>query len=298
MENILSYIKSLAPIYERRDLLAALNQIQEEHSATVTPITEDVRELLGSRQLRSPMANQYAKLLSRQVNFGNKNPITLIVESLDQLQKNYPFLEKEVRRLFSIQFTTTAVTYERVNILRYIESIAFYLRYSRKFLLIVLAEEVQTNGGTPANWSKASRQWLADNLDAYVGLFNAINRTDSQLKQAFSTISSAEVEEETLDLATKNLGLKGTDPLRLGLFSPQRNIFFAMGKYIAEMQVKRYKAAKDELYALQQRMQELREIEKSGQVKPNLQKFIQVTEERIEKLDFQINSFEEANAYD
>lgn len=298
MENILSYIKQLAPVYERRDLLAALNQIQEEHSTTVTPILDQVTELLVSRELKTPIAAAYAKTLSRTVNFGRRNPLELLVGSLEQLQKNYPFLEKEVRRLFSIQITTASITYDRVSLLRYIESAAFYLRYARKLLLNILAEEAALKGGTPPTWSKEDKRWLIDNMPVFAGLYEAIDKPESQLKSVMSQASSAEVDEETVGVAAQTLGIKGTDPLKLGLWSPQRNPLLSAGKWMAELQVKRNKAAREELYALQQRLQELREIENEGRVKPNLQKFIQVTEDRIKKLDFQVSRFEEENAYD
>jgi len=298
METILSYIKTLAPVYERRDLLAALNQIQEEHSATVTPIVQTFRETMQGFEYRSPLNKAFNSQFAKVVNHGRNVPIVLVLDSLDQLQSNYPFLEKEIRRLFSIQFTTTAISYDRVNMLRYIESIAFYVRYARKLLLNIVADEAALLGGTKSDWSKAEKAWIVDNMPNFCGMFDAINKPEGQLKSVLSSVSSAEIDEATVELASKSLGQKGIDPMRLAQFSPQRNPLLSVGKWMAELQVKRHKAAKEELYALQLRLQELREIQAEGKVKPNLQLFIKQTEDRIGKLDYQIVQFEEANAYE
>lgn len=298
MENIISYLRSLAPVYERADLLRALNQIQREHSETVTPVTNGLRETFGSFEFKSQLYKQFAQALSRHVNYGNNNPVLLVIDSLDQLQRNYPFLEKEVRRLFSIHITTANITYDRVTLLRYIEGIAFYLRYARKFFLNLVAEEAAVLGGQPTDWCKAEKVWMAENMLPFVALCEKVNKTDSQLKQLFSQASSAEVNEETAEMAVKTLGVRGTDPLRLGFQTPQRNVLVALGKLMAELQVKRYKAAKEELYGLQLRLQEMRELMASGKAKPQLQKLITLTEQRIEELDAKVAKFEEENAFE
>jgi len=297
MSNIISYLRTLAPVYERRDLLAALNQIQEEHSTTVTPVVQNLREAFANYQFKSALAKGFASALGKYVNYGRTSPVELVLDSLDQLQLNYPFLEREVRRLFSIQFTTAQISYDRVNLLRYIEQVAFYVRYARKLLLCIVGDEAALIGGTKSDWSRAEKEWLLENMQNFCGSLDAINKPEAQLKQVLSGVSTAEVDEETAELAARTLGAKGTDPMRLQQFSPQRNPLLAMGKWMAEGQVKRYKAAKDELKALQLRLQELRELQASGKAKPSLQKFIQQTEERIQDMDRRCEQFEQDNAY-
>jgi hypothetical protein len=297
MSTIIEYLRQLAPVYERRDLLNTLTQLQDEHKDTLTPLVTDLREVFGGFKFRSETYGRFEQALRRHVNY-NQSAVDMVLASLEQLQKNYPFLEKEVKRLFSIQFSTANITYDRVNLMRYIESASFYVRFARKLLLVLVAEEAVFVGkATPAGWSRAEREYLLENMSAFAGLFTAINLSESDLRNHMARVSNAEVNEETYDVAIKSLGNTKLDPMRLAGFSPQSNWVFSLGKAYAEWQVKRYKASVDEHLALQLRLQELRELAAGGNASPKLQRLIQHTEQRIEKIDFAMSKILEENSY-
>lgn len=298
--SILDYIRSLAPVYERRELVSTLQQLQDEHNETLMPLIGDMRELFSTFKFRSDLYAKYEQSLRRHVRY-NTSAIEMMLQSLEQLQKNFPFLEKEVKRLFSIQFSTVNITYDRVNLMRYIEMVAFYIRYARKFLLALIAAEAQAMGkGTPSSAPPAEREYIENNLAMFAQYWDAVSMTEQELRTDMARVTNAEVNEETHELAVRNLGAARLGSSRMGINwpTPTNNVLFSLGKYLAEMQVKKYKAAQEELYALQLRLQELREMAEGGQVSPKLQRFIEATEERIAKLNQQIEKFEEDNKYE
>ncbi|MNC28989.1 hypothetical protein D3C75_772210 [compost metagenome] len=67
----------------------------------------------------------------------------------------------------------------------------------------------------------------------------------------------------------------------------------SLGKALAEWQVNRYRPGKEDLAALQMRLQEMRELQASGKASPAVQKAIGRLEERIGKLDAKLNEIEE-----
>jgi hypothetical protein len=297
--KIIQYVKSLAPVYERKELIAALNQLQEELRDNTLPVAKDIQEAFANHQFRSKYIEQVRRALARHVVFQGSG-IDLMVGSLENLDKSLPALEREVKRAFSFQFATTGITYDRVQILQFIESAFFYLRFFRKMMLRLVAEEAIAVGtATPMSWAKAEREWLDEGLATFAGLYQAMNQSESQLKQSLARTSTAEVSEDTYDVAVSSIGMTKLDPLKLSNFSAtQFNPFFSLGKAIAEWKVKRYQAAKEEHQGLQLRLQELRELRSEGRASAKLQKLIQHTEQRIEQLDYKLTKIEEANRLD
>lgn len=297
--DILSHVRALVPTFERNELLRTLQNLQDEHADFVMPLVADLKEIFEGHKFASPLYQQYTLALSRYVNFGSVSPFLLMLQSLERLQANFPYLEREVKARFSISFTTGNLTYDRANVMRYIETVGFYIRYARKFILFIIADEARAMGkGTESTWNRGEREFVASNLAAFAGMFNAINLPEQELRAAINKVSNAEISEDTYDVAVRTLGTGKLDPLRIAGFSPTDNYIFSIGKAIVEWQNKRHQAAKDELYATQLRLQELREMKQGGNVSPKLQVLIRVTEDRVEKLDGQIAAIEEENRYD
>lgn len=292
MNSIITYIKSLLPVYERRDLLAVLSQIQTEHAESLIPVISEIRELSQDRTFTSKLYKQYEGHLRKHIN-SRQSGMELLLLSLERIQANLPVMEKEVRTNFGVQVATAGITYDSVNVLRYLDSVAFYIRYARKFMLKVVADESQALGGTRPNWVRAELEYLDDNLENFAGLFTAMFQSESELKQTFRKVSTAVVDEDTVDLAVRSLGSQKVDPMRLANFSPQRNWIFSIGKTLTEWQINRYRSAKADLAALQMRLQEMRELEQSGKASPKMQKVIVELEKRVEKLDAKIAHIEE-----
>lgn len=295
--SVIEYIKSLAPVSERRDVQTLLVNLQDELNDTLIPVVQEVRESFTGHAFKSGLYSSYEKALRRHVNF-NSPAINLLLDSIEKIQANFPFLEKEVNQMFSVQFSSTNMQYNSVNLLRYIESTAFYVRYARKFLLNLVAEEtVAAGAGTPPQWCKAEKEYLMSNLENFAGLFDAMQKSESELRSIFSKVSNAQIDEGTAEIAARSLGQSRIDPMRLNNFSPQRNWIFALGKAITEWQHRRHLAAKEELLALQLRLQEWNEIKASGRASPRHQAAIVRLEDRIEKLDSRIQETEEEFAY-
>lgn len=292
MNSIIEYVKKLMPLYERRDLLATLSQLQTEHAESLMPVVSEVRDLFQAHTFTSKIYKRYDLSLRKHIN-SRQPAIELLLHSIERMQSNFPFLEKELRTAFGVQVATAGITYDAVNVLRYLDSVGFYIRYARKFLLKVIADEAIALGGTRQDLVRAEIEYLEENLDNFTGLFTAMYQSETELKQSFRKVSTAVVDEATSDLAIRSLGNQKIDPMRLANFSPQKNWIFSIGKTMVEWQVNRYRGAKADLAALQMRLQEMRELQQSGKASPKMQKLIVDLETRVEKLDAKIARIEE-----
>ena len=292
MKPILDYLRGLLPLYERRELLNVINSLRDEHTECLMPAVQQVRDLLGDHTFTSKLYGEYEVQLRRQINY-NQPAITLLVKSIENLQALFPFLEKEVRDHFGPQIASGSMTYDAVNVMRYLDSVGFYVRYARKFLLKIVADEATALGGTPQDLVKGEREYLEQNLANFAGLLPSMIKSEGELRQTFRKVSTAVVDSATADLAFTSLGKDKIDPLRIANCSPQENWLMSVGRMWVEWQVARHKSAQEDLAALKMRLVELEELKRNGKASPAVQKAIGRLEDRISKLDARLKKVEE-----
>ncbi|MFO5836759.1 hypothetical protein ACLBSM_32190, partial [Klebsiella pneumoniae] len=82
--------------------------------------------------------------------------------------------------------------------LRFVDGLSFYIRYGRKLLLNLIAQEAMKLGmATELNSSRAEKEWLYTNMAQFITLYPAMSLKTNELKQRLSRASSAEVNEGT-----------------------------------------------------------------------------------------------------
>jgi hypothetical protein len=291
--SILNYVRSLAPVIERRELLNQLDQLQDEYDETLSPLVADVRDALSAFPTKSTLAGKMDDTLRRTVNYRGQS-LAMILDSLDNMRSNFEIVKKEIRSLFSIQFTNTALTFDRANMLKFVEAMNFYTRYGRKYLLFVVASEAALVGkSTPTRWSPAETDWVMTNMAQFALLYPAMSLSGQELRQRLNKASNASIDPETFELATRSLSAMQLDPLAIDGFSPQQNPFMLLGKYLAEYRVAQYQIAREEYYGLQLRLQELRELREQKPASPVIQKQIQAYEKRISEYEYKLELIEE-----
>lgn len=291
--SILAFIESMPAVMERRSILAAVEQLKMEYDDTVAPFLDDVRAAFEGVEMKSVLMKRMDTVTRRFVSF-NGNSFNLILNNLANIRNAFPIIEKDVRTAFSVQFTNTNMSFERANVLKFIEALAFYIRYGRKFMLFAIAQEALATGkATPPKWSVAESEWITDNMDQFAGLYVTMSLPPDQFKARLQKASNAIVDAGTFAIAQQSLGVGKTDPLEMDGFSPRQNIFMMAGKFLAELQVSRYHEAKEEFYGLQLRLNELQELQKGEPANPVIQKQIQAYEKRISEYAYEMHRIEE-----
>lgn len=286
--SILAFIESLPAVMERRQVMTVVDQLKMEYDDTVAPFIDDVRQAFNELQLKSMLMKRMDTTQRRYISFTG-NSLGLILNNLSNVRNCFDIIEKDVKSAFSVQFTNTNMSFERANVLKFIEALAFYIRYARKFLLFAIAQESMALGkATSPKWSPAESEWIDSNMDQFAGLHTTMSLPPSDFKARLQKASNATVDASTFQLAQQSLGIAKTDPLDMNGFSPRQNPFMMLGKFLAEMQVSRYHEAKEEFYGLQLRLQELHDLAKGEPSNPVIQKQIQAYEKRISEYEYEM----------
>lgn len=274
--NFLEYIQGLLPVNSRTDLLNQIASIRDSYDDTLAPLIADIEEVFAGYTFKSKLMKDYDTQLRKTVNV-SKSSFNVMIASLGNIRDNLDVITNEARALFSIQFTNENLTFNRATVLKYVDAVNFYVRYARKFLLYLVGAEVGLASGGKSmamRWSPAETDWVQKNLQQFVNLFPAMVLTKQELKTRLNSASSAEIHEDTYELAVSSMGLVKTDPLQLDGFSPQSNPLMLLGKKIVEYRHAAFLVAKDEYYCLQLRLQEMREVLEETPASPVLQKRI------------------------
>lgn len=290
--NLLEYVKNLTPVIERRDLLNALDQVQLEYTDTLAPILVDLTEAFAGVQLKSNFYKQLERNLQGRINYSGP-ALALVLKAMLNAEKTITVIRKEIRTNFSIQFTNVNLTFSRANTTKMIDVLAFFVKYSRKLLLALVSRESAVIGkATRETWSPAELEYITKGLDSFSAVLPVMLMTPEKLTAAINKASDATIEDETFAMAVQTLGSDRIDPLAIDGFDPRVNIFLGINRYRAEYQHHRYILAKEELFGLEQRLEELRTLKTGGAVNPVTQKLIQDYEKRISDFEYDINAVE------
>jgi len=291
--SLLSFIQDLPAVLERRQVMNVVDQLKLEYDDTISPILDDIRETFQGKPMKSMLNKRMDTITRRFVSF-NGDSLQLILRNLTNIRGYFELLERDVKAAFSVQFTNSNISFERANVLKFIEALAFYIRYARKYLLFLVAQESAAIGkATASKWSAAEIEWVDTYMDDFAALYQTMAIQPNEFKSRIQKSSSAIIEESTYQVAMQQLGAQKTDPFHMDGFSPRQNPFMLLGKFIAEMQVTRYNEAKEEFYGLQLRLQELRDLQAGQPANPKIQQLIQSYEKRISEYEYDMKQIEE-----
>jgi len=302
--EIRKYIKSLIPAIERKEVVNAITTLKEELNTTVIPICDDFNESFKDHTFKGKMEKKLSRDLRQVVTFTAPSAVFVVNDVVKGLPALLDIMEQHAKRLFSFQFSTFNISFDRANFLQLLDAVTFYIHYHRRFMLELVQEEnVAMGKGKPSKWSKGFKLFVEQGFNSYLELTRAFFVTPSEFETRLKTVSNAEISDDTFEMARKTLGVLKTDPFQLergfvsSTFRPI-NPLFSLGKRRAELQVKRYRLGKEELAGLQLRLQEYRELRDGSNADPKLQKLIEYTESRVENLNYELVQFEEENRLD
>lgn len=302
--EVRKYVRSLIPAIERKEVMNTITSLREELNTSTRPINKDVMETLVGHTFKGNLEKQLTRELRKVANFSDPSGIFVVGKTIEEFDSLLNIMEAQAKRVFSFQFSTFNMTFERANFLQLLDAMMFYVSFHRRFLLEVLQEEnVQLGKAKKITWSKGFKQFVEQGFGSYIELTRVFMTKPSDFEAKIKQVSNAEISDETFDLAKKTLGILKTDPFMLerrfmsGSLRPT-NPFFSLGKARAERQVRQYKLAKEEIDGLQLRLQEYRELSEGRPADPKLQKLIEYTESRIENRNYEVVKFEEENRMD
>lgn len=288
------YLKELMPRLKRSELEDAITKLNAELTETVIPIYEDAAEFFGSKKFKSKWVEQFDNLFEREFKVKHKgNFISGISTTLPLLMENLNAIQRLVGKQ-EPSWSKDAVSLLGVNLLRSVDQLNFLAQYARRLLNVTLAMEMNIAEGKDEKYDiqRPEIEWLNINKTMFIGAYSIMTMKRADLERRLNDVPNVVVGEENADMIEGNMERMQSDPLGLGLIPLQINLFYHIGRFIAERQAARYKSAIAEHDAIQMRLVYLRQLEQSS-ADPILRNEIEVTQGRVEKLNYEIKEMEE-----
>lgn len=294
--NIVDYAKSLiSSSVEKRDLLSEVDRLSVElNKFTVVGYKQAVQ--MG---LKAEGKNYYCQQISKQyesVRMANRLQAPDIIDgvfrSLNQLALTLPWLSKQLQAEAKQHVTAESIDFKTANFLRYIDSIDFYLRYSRSMLLTITtikASNDEAGFQLDKQLLMSEAKFLAETGSFFtylIGLFSQPVQVTEKLFDSVPTVVVSEVDAAMVDTV---LGEKA-NAFRSGFIPKRFNIFFIIGKRRAERRVKRLREAEAAAYAIELTLNKLAEQKAGGSEDPTIDKQIAYYTNQMNKLNFEIET--------
>ncbi|MAP22772.1 MAG: hypothetical protein CL582_17735 [Alteromonadaceae bacterium] len=295
--KIAKYVNSLLPRFDRGDLLRNLEGLEKELSEYTLPSYADAAPLLADFEFKDDMVKDFQRAFEKSVDTrlrGNHIEVTHFL--LKKVHKNVGVTKRLTEKFFSRDIVKSSLTYGKAQLLQVAEAYDFINRYARKWLIYTLGVETQMyrqNSMVGKEMTPAEIKWLEANGRLFLDLINRLAVDSKELESAIEGIPDIEIDEETVDAVIANTGATKLDPMRVGVHGVILNPVYHIRMAIAEWQVSRYEAAKEERKMLEYQILDLQHA-KDGKNDPKIEKAIEYTRDRITKLNRKIAKMEES----
>lgn len=294
--NIRDFVSKLLPTFGRDRIIEDLRITQGDLQELVAVYAE-AKRLFESHKPKSEQVKDLFGKFKRIVGGKNAdNAVVHIADHLPEILANVTIASELAKTYLQNNVAGAGLTIKQASIVRYVDGLYLISKYARKFLNYVYVYEAaqfpDLNSMNPAeSIPKAEAKWIIDSMTDFCHAYMAALGVPQELIKDIENAPDIEVAKANHGLLETTLSPKQLDPRQMNFIGTNYNPIYYIRMVIAEWQVRRYKAAKEELTALQLRQVQLQKLLK-GQADANIERKIAYTESRIQRLNYEIAEME------
>lgn len=292
------YVESLLPSLGKDRVLEDIRNLREELQDTVIPPYASAAEFFKQFKFQDKITKDLSKDFDRMVKTKYRGDMVAVlsqvwgnsVEGLDEL-------DRLVDKYYGTTVTSTGMTFLKANVLQHVEAMGFAFRYARRLLMYLYALETQhySKDGdkvTGSFLSKPEREWMQMHYRDFLHVVNILATPAGDLGRIYGQVPDALIEPERVEEMKATMGTSKIDPLKHGFIPSALWPLYHVRIRIAEWQVARRDAAREEVRAMEFRLLNLKN-QTSGQGNARIEQEIAYSEDRISKLNRKIAKLEE-----
>ena len=293
-----AFLKSLIPGFEKDNVLEDVRLTRTELKEITIPAYETSIALLVGKNLQSKELDNFDKIFRRNNPGFPRELFEGLLEGLQIADSNLEIVEDLITRTYNEDVAAGGLTYLKANLLQYVEIASFVSKYARRFLFytfVLESAEYEANSlKASESLSKAEIQWIEDNILNFAQSFKIVATPKAKTVKQFADIPdiviTSDNEEHLMHTTSQKI-----DPFQMRFIPAWWNIIYHSRIAIAEWQVNRYNAAKEELKVIQLRKLHLERL-RDGKADAAIEKEIAYLEERAQKLNYKLRQMEESAA--
>ena len=290
MKKLSDYIGSLSELLTRRDLEEDANQTIDIIRSKVIPQYESAASVFKSPTFKSETATNLNKALGEHMKFKGGNFITAINKILPTLLGKVDKVKAVAELSKDNDIANTAMSVVEYNVIRLLETAAFIADYSPRILNLAITAESNVLEGATVEVEGITAAFVEEIISKVHVLGEASNLfyiSEKQLEDTLKALPDLTIGKDDVDSIMATQGRVKIDPFQTRFIPPKLNPFYHFGRYVAEYQVERYEAMKDEAKMLEFKLLNYRNLQ-AGKPDPRIQKAMELPQERLDKTNFKL----------
>ena len=298
---IIDYIKSITKRFGKNQVQKKCLETEKTIRAHTIPAYTIAVEGFKSYKFKSNEVNGFSNTFKKFVKNGKKD--NLVENILETLKNSNVILNEVIKKadtLFQDQESTVGMTFEKATYLKLVGAIVFTNDFSIKLLnYIYILETAEASESSKIEYSIAPKeiQSIKENFLNFCNCCTILNESFDEILKKINTLPDAIVSLETEKTLAATQGIKRIDPLGFRNFtipiyvSVKWNPIYWVGVVLADINVASYNAAKEDLELITLRKYNLEKIV-ANTPDASLQRQIEYLEERVMKLNYEIEKIE------
>lgn len=285
------YLQSMIPSLDKMKIKEDLRNLSEELTSKTLPPYQAGKDFFNKdyKFKAKPLAELESRA-KRSVDHRAPNLILLTLAGLEQANKNVGAVIDLVDKHYANDVVRDGMTYLKVNLLQYVESMSFLSLYARRLLLVAYGLEA-LGSETPDRDLSRDLQWVERRFDQFLVCLKANLMTEATLTKKLDDIPDIKVQEGTDATVRQTVGANKIDPMGFGFIAARFHPVYHVRKAILRFQNYRHKLAGEEKELLEFKLQNLKN-QRDGKRDARLEETIERLEGRVSKMQFEMEEFE------
>lgn len=294
------YVRSLLPNFGKSRVLEDLRSISEELTTNTIPCYDNAVATLKGKRWPTDLMNDMEVQFEKRVGLFSVNHINTIGRCLKNCSENVTALIDIIDANYASDIMRDGITYLMANQLQYIEVCNFVSPYSRRWLIytygaMAMAASDQKDYKMLSESSK-EEEHLRSNKENFILSMRILSKKPMEVKKNFDKIPDIVADPDKASIASATVGASNLDPLGFNLIPVAVNPIYHVRMAFTQWQVNRHMLMREEKKQLEYKLLALKEMKTGSTIDPRLDKQIDYTEMRIEKLRYKLNRLvEDAN---
>jgi len=289
------FLETITPNFERSRMIEDIEMQLEIIDTSVLPTLKTLERVMSGQAFKSKAAEDLHGIIGAKVTVLRSRSLTQQLTAIaNTLSDNLEYMEKQAPVMFAKDVTRETITYRKGAFLQLLALSRFAGDYMVRVLNYVLESEiaVRTKGDATARYAKPELEALAQQLVPFAETVATLYVPRQEFVHKLDSIPEITFDPARMGVVSQTVGAGKLSPFRTNVLATRFNPIYKARMMIAEWQVKKYKAKKEEQRALELRCLALKEAIE-GKQDPALQQQLDYTSGRLQSLNYELQRLEE-----
>lgn len=299
--SVISFVQGLLPNFDRSRILEDIGQQREYIEDTLLPNLRNTAKVTGNH-LKSPYGLQFSGTVAYALpGYKSRGTFNALAEYLAKINATIVLLEGLVPDMFNPDVTKETLSYQKAAVLKYLDSSRFIATYTSNALSAVLTAEAaatlqrDSEAVLAEQFTKYEQDYLTAYQQRFTDTLRALDHAPRDVVRAIEQIPDVTVDPGKEKILNQTVGLNKLDPLKLGFVPSEMNPIYTLQRFYVEFKHNLYKVGVEEARVLELKIQDLK-CALDGREDVRLQKGLDYTKGRLDKLNAQLKDYEESGS--